>query len=51
MELKEKYGFEFKSHSDCEIFLHLYEKFGNIDGFINELNGVFAFIIHDGNTG
>jgi asparagine synthase (glutamine-hydrolysing) len=46
-EIKEKYGFEFESGSDCEIFLHLYEKFGSVDKFINELDGVFAFIIHD----
>jgi len=50
-ELKEKYGFEFESSSDCEIFLHLYEKFGNVESFINELDGVFAFVLHDGNTG
>jgi len=47
-ELKEKYGFKFESHSDCEIFLHLYEKFGSVDKFIDELDGVFAFILHDG---
>jgi asparagine synthase (glutamine-hydrolysing) len=46
-DLKEKYGFEFESSSDCEIFLHLYEKFGSVDKFINELDGVFAFILHD----
>jgi len=45
--LKEKYGFKFSSDSDCEIFLHLYKKFGSVDAFINELDGVFAFIIHD----
>jgi asparagine synthase (glutamine-hydrolysing) len=31
--------------------LHLYEKFGSIEKFIDELDGVFAFILHDGNTG
>ena len=45
--LKDKYGFKFESNSDCEIFLHLYEKFGSVDKFINELDGVFAFILHD----
>lgn len=50
-ELKEKYGFKFESSSDCEIFLHLYEKFGSVDKFINELDGVFAFMIHNGETG
>jgi asparagine synthase (glutamine-hydrolysing) len=46
-ELKAKYGFQFESGSDCEILLHLYEKFGNVADFIDELDGVFAFIIHD----
>ena len=49
--IKAKYGFEFKSSSDCEIFLHLYKKFGNVEDFIQELDGVFAFILHDGDTG
>jgi asparagine synthase (glutamine-hydrolysing) len=49
--IKAKYGFTFKSSSDCEIFLHLYNKFGNVEDFINELDGVFAFILHDGDTG
>ena len=31
--------------------MHLYEKFGNVESFINELDGVFAFMLHDGNTG
>jgi asparagine synthase (glutamine-hydrolysing) len=50
-EIKEKYGFTFQSSSDCEILLHLFEKFGNVESFIDELDGVFAFVIHDGNTG
>ena len=49
--IKAKYGFTFKSSSDCEIFLHLYNKFGNVEDFINELDGVFAFILHDGDSG
>ena len=49
--IKAKYGFKFESSSDCEIFLHLYEKFGSVDKFINELDGVFAFIIHDADKG
>jgi len=51
LELKEKYGFEFETHSDCEIILHLYEKFGSVEKFIHELDGVFAFMIHNGETG
>jgi len=50
-DLKEKYGFKFESSSDCEILLHMYEKFGDISKWIDELDGVFACIIHDGNTG
>ena len=46
-ELKDKYGFHFETGSDCEIFLHLYEKFGCVEKFIDELDGVFAFILHD----
>jgi asparagine synthase (glutamine-hydrolysing) len=46
-ELKAKYNFDFESGSDCEILLHLYEKYGNVADFIDELDGVFAFIIHD----
>jgi len=45
--LKEKYGFTHETASDCEIFLHLYEKFGHPDNFIHELDGVFAFVLHD----
>lgn len=50
-DIKDKYGFKFESNSDCEILLHLYEKYGNVKDFINELDGVFAFVIHDANTG
>ena len=31
--------------------MHLYEKFGSVEKFIDQLDGVFAFILHDGNTG
>ena len=50
-EIKDRYGFQFKSGSDCEIFLHLYEKFGNVEAFIDQLDGIFAFMIHDKRTG
>ena len=50
-DLKAKYGFEFRTGSDCEILLHLYNKYGNVKDFINELDGVFAFMIHDKKTG
>ena len=47
-ELKEKYNFETKSNSDCEIILHMYKKFG-IEETVKQLDGVFAFIIYDEN--
>ena len=50
-ELKEKYGFQFDSGSDCEVILHLYEKFGNVADFIDQLDGVFAFVLHDAGRG
>jgi len=37
--------YEFLTHSDCEIILALYRKKG-ID-FIEDLNGIFAFILYD----
>lgn len=49
--LKAKYGFQFETTCDVEILLHLYEKYGSVDKFIDELDGVFAFIIHDSATG
>ena len=37
--------YDFKTESDCEIILALYEKYG-ID-FIDMLNGIFAFAVFD----
>ena len=48
-ELQEKYNLIFKTNSDMEVILHLYKKFG-LD-FINELNGEFAFVLHDKGLG
>jgi asparagine synthase (glutamine-hydrolysing) len=50
-DIQAKYGFEFETDCDIEIILHLYEKYGSVDKFIDELDGVFAFMIHDGATG
>ncbi|MGB4844902.1 MAG: asparagine synthase (glutamine-hydrolyzing) [Ferruginibacter sp.] len=46
IELREeliKKNHQFKTSSDTEVLLHLYKEYG--DGFVNMLNGMFAFII------
>jgi len=48
IELKDdlkRRGHNFKTTSDTEVILHMYQEFG--ESFINELNGMFAFIIYD----
>ena len=48
IELKEDLqyqGFEFKTKSDCEVIIYLYQKFG-LD-FVHYLRGMFALIIWD----
>lgn len=47
-ELKSKYKLEddYVSNSDCEVILHLYKKIG-IEATLNELDGVFAFVLYD----
>jgi asparagine synthase (glutamine-hydrolysing) len=46
--LIETYNFKTKSDSDCEVIIHLYEKFG-IEKTVKLLDGVFAFAIIDNN--
>ena len=46
--LFEYYGFKSSTGSDCEIILHLYNKFG-IDTTLQLLDGVFAFVLIDNN--
>jgi len=41
----EQNGYSYQTHSDCEVILALYEKKG-VD-FLDELNGIFAFALHD----
>ena len=48
-ELAEKYNIELISDSDCEIIIHLYNILP-IQEFINQLDGVFSFVIYDGNN-
>ncbi|MEL0659385.1 asparagine synthase B [Psychromonas arctica] len=38
-------GYQFKTKSDCEIILGLYEEKGNT--FLDDLNGIFAFCLYD----
>jgi len=46
-ELANKYDIKLTSDSDCEIILHLYEKF-SLDELCNLLDGVFSFVLYDG---
>jgi len=48
IELKEKLqksGHKFKTETDVEVILHLYEEYGH--NFLNKLNGQFAFALYD----
>uniref|UniRef100_H2YGS9 Asparagine synthetase [glutamine-hydrolyzing] n=1 Tax=Ciona savignyi TaxID=51511 RepID=H2YGS9_CIOSA len=45
-KLKEEFAFEFESTSDCEVILHLYDKFG-AEETSKLLDGVFAYVIVD----
>ncbi len=37
--------YKFKTHSDCEVILPLYEEFGT--SFIDKLEGMFAFVLYN----
>lgn len=45
-QLQKENKFEMKSNCDCEIILHMYKKYG-IAETVNQLDGVFAFILYD----
>ena len=45
-ELKEENDFITQSNSDCEIIIHMYEKYG-IEQTLKSLDGVFAFVLYD----
>ncbi len=46
VELRKEFpDYEFQTKSDCEVILPLYEKYGK--GFIEKLNGIFAFALYD----
>ncbi|GHU70977.1 asparagine synthase B [Bacteroidia bacterium] len=45
-EIRERQsGYEFKTKSDCEVILSLYEEKGM--NFLEDLNGIFAFALYD----
>ncbi len=44
--LRDKYDFDYKSNSDCEIILHLYLKFG-IEETLKQLDGYYSFLLFD----
>lgn len=46
-ELQDEY--DFQTQSDCEVILALYRKYGF--GFVDRLNGIFAFALYDAATG
>lgn len=48
-QLAEEYNFTLKTHSDCEIIIHMYKKFG-IEDTCKQLDGVFAFALYDFTT-
>ena len=49
-ELVKKYGFNYKTNSDCEVIIHMYNKFG-ICKTVTELDGVFSFVLFDSRDG
>ncbi|GLP94787.1 asparagine synthase B [Paraferrimonas sedimenticola] len=50
-ELKAELGdkYRYQTDSDCEVILALYQEYGN--DFLDKLNGIFAFVLYDKQTG
>ena len=49
LELRKEFpDYPFKTASDCEVILPLYQKYGT--DFIDKLNGIFAFCLYDSAT-
>ena len=49
IKLKQIYNFQTYSNSDCEIILHMYQRFG-MERTVKELDGYFAFVLFDGSN-
>lgn len=47
-ELATIYNLKTKTHSDCEVIIHLYQQLG-IDETVKVLDGPFAFVLYDSN--
>ncbi len=48
--LAERYSFQLQTHSDCEIIIHMYRRFG-IERCVKELDAEFAFVLYDERSG
>jgi len=46
MTLATKYNIKLETSSDCEVLMHLYSEFGNMD-FLKQLDAEFALILYD----
>ena len=47
-QLIERYNLPVRTNSDCEVILYLYDYFnGHVPSLVDELDGVFAFIIYE----
>ena len=51
LELRKEFegNYQFKTESDCEVIIPLYEKYG--PDFLDKLNGIFAFVLFDEKNG